>query len=100
MKEFKGTKGPFTAQEDVESMATSVVMSEFGDILCVVGSYMTSTEEDYANADLFAASPLLLSALHHLVEVYDDPTGKQWTTTSKREALDKAREAIKLALGE
>lgn len=39
-------------------------------------------------------------AIQHLVEVYDDPTGKQWTTTSKREALNKAREAINLALGE
>lgn len=42
----------------------------------------------------------LNEALQHLVEVYDDPTGKQWTTTSKREAIANAREAINLALGD
>lgn len=51
-------------------------------------------------ADFIAASPQVFAALQHLVEVYDDPTGKQWTTTSKREAIEKAREAINLALGE
>ena len=42
----------------------------------------------------------LLIALQQLVERYDDPTGKQWTTTSKREALANARAAIDKALGE
>lgn len=42
----------------------------------------------------------LTNSLQRLIEVYDDPTGKQWTTTSKREAIEKAREAINLALGE
>lgn len=69
-------------------------------------SAMTS-EQLHAKSDIAAelghrdmVIDKLNSALKHLVEVYDDPTGKQWTTTSKREALDKAREAINLALGE
>ena len=42
----------------------------------------------------------LTSALQHLVEVYDDPAGKQWTTTSKKAATAEARAAIDKALGE
>ena len=42
----------------------------------------------------------LLVALQQLVGRYDDPSGKQWTTTSKREALANARVAIDKALGE
>lgn len=100
MKTFKGTPGPW-------------VMDDYGNILHetetgAVGKLRVSgvrlqnrvTDEYAANTRLISASPDLLSAIQHLVEVYDDPTGKQWTTTSKREALDKAREAINLALGE
>lgn len=35
-----------------------------------------------------------------LLEIYDDHSGKVWTTASKRRALDAAHEAVKLALGE
>lgn len=66
------------------------------------GTYYTLDINTFSkvNANVVEQAEPMLRALQHLVEVYDDPTGKQWTTTSKREALDKAREAINLALGE
>ena len=41
-----------------------------------------------------------ISALMHLLEIYDDHSGKVWTTLSKRRALDNARAAVNKALGE
>lgn len=41
-----------------------------------------------------------LSALQQLLEIYDDHSGKVWTTSSKRRALDNARSAVNKALGE
>lgn len=41
-----------------------------------------------------------VSALQSLVNIYDDKSGRQWTTSTKRRALDEAHEAIKQALGE
>lgn len=96
MEEFKGTKGFWATQDDEESMATSVVMSEFGGILCVVGTYMTSTEEDYANADLIAAAPELLEALQLSVSVIKNMAEP---SQSKTFALEMATAAIKKALG-
>lgn len=40
------------------------------------------------------------SALQQLLEIYDDNSGKIWTTSSKRRALDNARAAVSKALGE
>lgn len=42
----------------------------------------------------------MLSALQQLLEIYDDHSGKVWTTSSKRRALDNARVAVNKALGE
>nr|DAE34215.1 MAG TPA: hypothetical protein [Caudoviricetes sp.] len=42
----------------------------------------------------------ILSALQQLLEIYDDNSGKAWTTSSKRRALDNARAAVNKALGE
>jgi hypothetical protein len=42
----------------------------------------------------------MLSALQQLLEIYDDNSGKVWTTSSKRRALDNARSAVNKALGE
>jgi hypothetical protein len=102
MKEFEGSKGPWSAHDDEESMATSVVMNDFGDILCVVGTYITSTEEDYANANLIAAAPDLLEALQDMLsgwkyirEQHGDLYGVGWDR-----AQDKAQQAISKALGE
>ena len=39
-------------------------------------------------------------ALQQLLEIYDDQSGKVWTTSSKRRALDNARAAVDKALGE
>lgn len=39
-------------------------------------------------------------ALQQLLEIYDDKSGKVWTTSSKRRALDNARAAINKSLGE
>lgn len=41
-----------------------------------------------------------LAALRQLLEIYDDHSGKVWTTSSKRRALDNARAAVNKALGE
>ena len=42
----------------------------------------------------------MLSALQQLLEIYDDHSGKVWTTSSKRRALDNAWAAVNKALGE
>ncbi|UJD20613.1 hypothetical protein seszw2t2_62 [Salmonella phage seszw] len=56
-----------------------------------------SVEHDF---NLMAASPDLLAALQQLLEIYDDHSGKVWTTSSKRRALGNARAAVNKALGE
>ncbi len=42
----------------------------------------------------------MLAALQQLLEIYDDHSGKVWTTSSKRRALDNSRAAVNKALGE
>lgn len=92
MKEFKGTPGRWSASDDEESMATSVIISDSLDIIAVVGTYMTSYEEDYANANLIAAAPELLDALQACLP---------WVNNGiARDAHVKAIAAIKKALGE
>ena len=92
MKEFKGTPGPWRLRNRLTSIDVDIPAG---------GPYDTITDiQDLHDAQLIAASPELLSALQHLVEVYDDPTGKQWTTTSKKAAIAEARAAIDKALGE
>lgn len=107
MKEFEGSKGPWSAHDDEESMATSVVMNDFGDIICVVGTYMTSTEEDYANANLIAAAPDLLEALQgymsavsEINEAMKDGYNVQGAMSALIGWEDMARAAISKALGE
>ena len=103
MKEFKGTPGPWRVSEKRGDMIDIRHNdNEIGAIslnLAHVVARQSWLKEAEANAKLIAAAPELLEVLLHLVEVYDDQTGKQWTTTSKREAIEKAREAINLALG-
>lgn len=102
MKEFKNT------HDHSESNAEDIAKYHLGRRYKMIYAPDSADEitnkinvgDERENSSLIYASTLLLSALQHLVEVYDDPAGKQWTTTSKREALDKAREVIKLVLGE
>ncbi len=99
MEEFKGSTGPWVAHDDEESMATSVIMNDFGDILCVVGTYMTSAEEDFANADLIAAAPELLKALQDFMA---NSSGDEKSCGHSFECVcrfDKAKAAIAKALG-
>lgn len=101
MKEFKGSKGPWSSHSDEESMATSVVMNELGDILCAVGTYMTSTEEDYANARLIAAAPDLLDALQEMTAIVKKNSYPQPDKPSSNYArAEWAESVISKALGE
>lgn len=96
MKEFKGTPGPWHVSDE----GTLVIRDDmwFSHVASNIG-YPTD-DEDAANANLIAASPELLSALQQLLEIYDDQSGKVWTTSSKRRALDNARVAVDKVLGE
>lgn len=104
MKEFKGTPGPWRVSEkrgdmiDIRHSDNGIGSISLN--LAHVAARQSWLMEAEANAKLIAASPDLLSALQHLVEVYDSEDGKQWTTTSKRAAIDEARAAIDKALGE
>lgn len=90
MKDFKGTPGPWFIADDALGNMTHVVLSK---------QYPFEMMSD-ENLSIITAAPELLSALQQLVEVHDSEGGKQWTTTSKREALANARAAIDKALGE
>ena len=96
MKEFKGTQGPWHVSDE----GCVVIRDDefFGHVASNIG--YPSDEEDMANANLIASSPELLSGLQQLLEIYDDHSGKVWTTSSKRRALDNARAAVNKALGE
>jgi hypothetical protein len=53
---------------------------------------------DKINSDKFNRE--LLTAIQSLLEIYDCQDGRQWTTLSKRRALDDAHAAVNKALGE
>lgn len=92
MKEFKGTPGPWRLRNRLTSIDVDIPAE---------GPYDTITDiQDIHDARLIAAAPELLSAIQHLVELYDSEDGKQWTTTSKNAAIAEARAAIDKALGE
>ena len=97
MKEFKGTRGPWNYRDDEPEWVTD---SNDNIAVARVTCYNTDANAQHANAKLIAASPELLSALQQLLEIYDDHSGKVWTTSSKRRALDNARAAVNKALGE
>lgn len=94
MKKFKGTPGPWIN-------VGGWVDAENNGVICSLSSVDRKPEEvSDANAQLISSSPDLLSALQRLLEIYDDQSGKVWTTSSKRRALDNARAAVNKALGE
>lgn len=104
MKEFKGTPGPWRLDEFDAVVHGEEPSHGWGrkETVRVSGVALPGrvTEEYAANTRLVAASPDLLSAIQHLVEVYDSEDGKQWTTASKKAAITEARAAIDKALGE
>lgn len=97
MEEFKGTHGPWNYCADEPDYVTD---SNDNIAVARVTRYNADTEAQHANAKLIAASPELLTAIQQLLEIYDDQSGKVWTTSSKRRALDDARAAVNKALGE
>lgn len=79
------------------------LFSKWFDSVGFVG--MTDTEKDWIWLGFSVGychenSKSMLSALQQLLEIYDDQSGKVWTTSSKRRALDNARAAVNKALGE
>lgn len=106
MEEFKGTPGPWVFSVDEDDLCDNgLIKSGSGSIVCYFGNceqyYPTNgVPPDGADMTLILASPDLLSALQQLLEIYDDQSGKVWTTSSKRRALDNARAAVNKALGE
>ena len=72
-----------------------------GDVLLINEYSYHKTEDEFHRIGILAVSaPELLAALQQLLEIYDDQSGKVWTTSSKRRALDNARAAVNKALGE
>lgn len=79
------------------------LFSEWFDSVGFVG--MTDSEKDWIWLGFSVGychdnNKATLSALQQLLEIYDDHSGKVWTTSSKRRALDNARAAVNKALGE
>lgn len=65
---------------------------------------MTDTEKDrlwfgFSVGYCHDNNKSMLAALQQLLEIYDDQSGKVWTTSSKRRAMDNARAAVNKALG-
>lgn len=79
------------------------LFSEWFNLVGFVG--MTDTEKDWLWFGFSVGychdnNKAMLAALQQLLEIYDDQSGKVWTTSSKRRALDNARAAVNKALGE
>ena len=79
------------------------LFSKWFDSVGFVG--MTDTEKDWIWLGFSVGychdnNKAMLEALQQLLEIYDDNSGKVWTTSSKRRALDNARVAVNKALGE
>ena len=97
MEGFKGTQGKWEVVIGDDNAPD--VISDIGVEIAFTPTYNGDKTEQWHNAKLIA-SPELLSALQQLLEIYDDHSGKVWTTSSKRRALDNARAAANKALGE
>ena len=98
MEEFKGTQGKWEVVNGDDNSPD--VISDIGVEIAFTPTYSSDKTEQWHNAKLIAASPELLAALQQLLEIYDDHSGKVWTTSSKRRALDNAHSAINKVLGE
>lgn len=98
MRKFKGTPGVGEVVDGDDNAPD--VISDIGVEIAFTPTYNGDKTEQCHNAKLIAASPELLAALQRLLEIYDDNSGKVWTTSSKRRALDNARAAVNKAFGE
>lgn len=98
MEKFKGTQGKWEVVIGDDNAPD--VISDIGVEIAFTPTYNGDKTEQWHNAKLIAASPELLSALQQLLEIYDDQSGKVWTTSSKSRALDNARETVNKAMGE
>ncbi len=87
MREFKGTPGPWTFADEEGDV---IIIGANGDVICVVGSWMTSSEEDMENARILAASHAILSVLQEALNAQVLPEYH----------AEKAKAAIAKALGE
>ena len=79
------------------------LFSKWFDSVGFVG--MTDTEKDWIWLGFSVGychynNKTILAALQQLLEIYGDQSGKIWTTSSKRRALDNAHAAVNKALGE
>lgn len=98
MRKFKGMLGVGEVVDGDDNAPD--VISDIGVEIAFTPTYNGDKTEQCHNAKLIAASPELLAALQRLLEIYDDNSGKVWTTSSKRRALDNARAAVNKAFGE
>lgn len=98
MEGFKGTQGKWEVVVGDDNAPD--IISDIGIEVAFTPTYNGDKTEQWHNAKLIAASPDLLAALQQLLEIYDDQSGKVWTTSSKRRALDNARAAVNKARGE
>ena len=78
------------------------LFSEWFDSFGFVG--MTDSEKDWLWLGFSVGychdnNKTMLAALQQLLEIYDEHSGKVWTTSSKRRALDNAREVVNKVLG-
>lgn len=87
------TKGPWEFHED-DGEDNQIVVGDNGDVICVVGSYMTSVEEDFANGPLIAAAPELLEALQEMVAIVKKNTYPQPDKPSSTWGRMEAAEAV------
>ena len=95
MERFKGNKLPWHV--DSANYRDYGIIDADGNEVMIMPAQCSVDDH---NARLIDSIGDLISSLKHLVEVYDSEDGKQWTTSSKKEAIAKARAAIDKALGE
>lgn len=93
MKQFKGTPGTYHTHR--EGLSTVYVECKLRDgvlqEVAACGPTEGGSDEQFANAQLFAAAPELLEALQSVIEYFKTVTCPP---------LDKAQAAINKALGE
>ncbi len=90
MKEFKGTKGPWIAH--IESDSIWVIKEKHGAICCVTDEEPYDAESDTADAKLIAAAPDLLEAVNDAILELEQcvPIASSHVLNKLKYALNKA----------